>query len=486
MRAQNFFLALGALTTSIYATTSSHDVVVIGGGLSGLSAAQKLGAAGKDVVVLEARHRTGGRVYNAPLTTISRAVTEVGAEYVGPTQDHVLALIKDLGLTIYPTYNNGSNVFYRNAQRSTYAADGLTGAVPNVDPLSLLGVLAAQTDLDNMAATINISSPYTNPQAKEWDSQTLQTWIDGRFPPLTADAKFLLTEASQAIWSANPNQLSLLYTVIYIAAAGNETTKGTLERLTDTGDGGAQMYRVNGGTQLIATKLAQRLGSTVVQLNKPVTSINQTASGSYDVWTQSGDCFTAPKVVVAMSPPLAGRITYTPPLPAARDGLTQSMPMSNIGKAVAIYDTPFWRAAGLTGQVLTDSGLVLATFDSSPADASYGAIMGFIGADNMRAYDGASVGNITDHVREEYARYFGDEARNVREWIVQRWDNEVFSRGGPEAIAGPGVLTDYGAALRAVVGGIHFAGTESSDYWIGYMDGAIRSGERVAREILGQ
>jgi monoamine oxidase len=193
---------------------------------------------------------------------------------------------------------------------------------------------------------------------------------------------------------------------------------------------------------------------------------------------------SARKVIIAMSPPLASRIRYSPLLPASRDQLTQRMPMGALGKAIAIYEKPFWRADNLTGQVVSDSGIVRSTFDSSPADASYGAMMGFIEADEMRKFDALSEEDIKAAVTADYVKYFGAKAANVRSWVIQRWDLEEFSRGGPVAIAGPGVLTKYGSALTIPVHGIYFAGTESSDYWVGYMDGAIRSGERAARQIL--
>lgn len=273
----------------------------------------------------------------------------------------------------------------------------------------------------------------------------------------------------------------MFYVIAYTAAAGNETLAGTVERMIATDDG-AQQWRVEGGTQLIAIELAAKLGSSVISLNSPVRSITQVGD-LYEVVSDS-TTVTATSVVVAMSPPLAARISYSPPLPAIRDQLTQRMPMGSIGKAVAIYDTPFWRALNLSGQAVSDVGYGRATFDSSPQDASFGALMAFLEADDVRYLDGLSIDEVQTLVLEDFVRYFGDEAAAPRQFILQRWDLEEWSRGGPVAFSPPGVLTKYGPALKAPVGGIHFAGTESSDYWVGYMDGAIRSGERVAKEIL--
>jgi monoamine oxidase len=88
-------------------------------------------------------------------------------------------------------------------------------------------------------------------------------------------------------------------------------------------------------------------------------------------------------------------------------------------------------------------------------------------------------------VLDELATLFGGAARNPTGYYESRWTNERYTRGCPVAIAGPGTLLAYGAALRPPSGRIHWAGTETSTYWNGYMDGAVRSGERAAAEVIG-
>ncbi|PWN91830.1 amine oxidase [Acaromyces ingoldii] len=456
-----------------------YDAVIVGGGLSGLSTARELAKAGKSFVVLEARNRTGGRVHNAQLA--NGGYTEVGAEFVGPTQDEVIKLASDLGLKLFDTYNTGDNVIYQNGKASTYSSSTpVLGAVPPQDPVTLLQLLSFINDFDNMASQINVNNPWNATNAAKWDSQTFSQYLDGRL--LTPAARFLIEEASASIFSAETDELSLLYAVSYVAAAGNATTKGSFERLIDTADG-AQAQRVEGGTELLASQLATKLGSQNIKLNSPVRSI-QKSGATYNVVTSGKTTYTGKHVVVAMSPPLAGRISYEPKLPASRDALTQRMPMGSIGKAIAVYDKPFWRQSGKTGQAISDRGNVRTTFDNSPSDGRFGALMGFIEADQMRALDNATEQELINAIQPDYVNYFGQEANNVRQWIFQRWDLEEYSRGGPTATAGPGVYTTVGPALRAQVGALHFAGTESADYWVGYMDGAIRSGQRAAKEVL--
>lgn len=450
------------------------DVAVVGAGLSGLTAARDLINAGKSVVVLEARDRVGGRVLNAHLA--NGGITELGAEFVGPTQDRVLNMISTLGLKTYDTYNVGNDVLWHNNTRGTYV--GGASGIPPLDIPSLLQAAAAEEALDSMAATINVSAPWTHPSALDWDGMTFGSWLNSTIT--LSPARFLLDLFSTSVFSAESVELSFLYVLSYIASAGNETLVGTVERLINTEDA-AQAQRVEGGTQLIAIKLAESLGLENIKFNAQVRSITKTSDG-YDIGGNYP--VSAKQVVVAMSPPLASRIEYYPLLPASRDQLTQRMPMGSIGKAIAIYETPFWRSQNLTGQALSDDGIVRATFDNSPSDASFGALMGFIEADEMRQFDAQSEDAVKAAVLQDYVKYFGPEANNITEFVLQRWDNEQFSRGGPVAYGPPTVLTRFGPALKQPVGGIHFAGTETAPYWTGYMDGAIRSGERVAQEIL--
>jgi monoamine oxidase len=472
-------LLSSCLSTHVFASAvpESVDVAVVGAGLSGLTTARDLLHGGKSVVVLEARDRVGGKVYNHPLK--NGGVTEVGAEFVGPTQDKVLQMISDLELQTFDTYTEGRNILWRNNTRFAYAPDPQLGGVPPVGQASLVEVAGVQMQLNAWAAELNTSAPWAHPKAGELDSVTFQKFIDQK--ATLADTKFALTAASKAIFAAEPREISLLYVVAYIAAAGNETIVGTLDRLIATQDG-AQEKRVVGGTGLIPETLAKKIGTEHIVLDAAVSAITKTYGG-YQVVSRAGTVH-AKKVVVAMAPPLLRQITFSPPLSGSRQHLNEEMKMSHIGKGIPIYSTPFWRNDNFSGQVISDSGSTIGTFDSTPEDTSFGAILGFILGDDMRALDKLTPAQCEEKLLADYKKYFGDKATDVTEFVLQRWDLEEWSRGGPVAIAPPNVLTKYGSALRSSVGGLHFAGTETSPYWTGYMDGAIRSGERVAKEIL--
>ncbi|KAJ5827521.1 Flavin amine oxidase [Penicillium robsamsonii] len=471
-----FLLALPYCHALVAAPSREVDIAIIGGGLSGLSTAKQLAAANKSFVIVEARDRVGGRVLNSSPT--GHYAQELGAEFVAPTQDRVLALAAELGLPIYKTYTVGNSTFYRNGTARHYQ-DNL-GGIPPVGISSLVELASFMNDINTLASEVDLEAPWNTPNATALDSMTLETYVNSRLS--TSDSRALLDVAIPAILSTELKEPSLLYSLWCIAAAGNETGPGTINRLIGV-DGGAQDSRVSGGTQLLATLLAERLNSQNIYLNTPVRKVQLQSESNYLV---SSDDLTisARHVVLAMSPPLISRITFDPLLPAGRDQLNQRMPMGALGKAIAIFPDAWWRAEGLNGAGVSDTGSIRVTYDNSPADGSFGAMMGFIEADEMRKLDSASEDEVKNQVKRSFANLFGDRVNTATDVLVQRWDLEEFSRGGPSAFMPPGVLTQYGVCLRAPVGRIHFAGTETSLRWIGYMDGAISSGERVAREIL--
>jgi monoamine oxidase len=453
------------------------DVIVVGAGFAGLTAARRVAAAGHSVIVLEARRRVGGRAWNEPLS--GGEVSERGATFIGATQDHILALAKDMGVATFDTYDQGLNVYVNSGQRSTYSDTGITGTAPP-DLLVLPELAITVQRLDTMATTIPIDAPWKAKDAGTWDSQTLDSWF--RANSLSDRFRRLIPVATRPIFGAEPDELSLLYVVFYIASSGNEKNVGTFERNFNTRAGG-QQSRFVGGSQAIPAKMAKQLGRRVV-LSAPVRRIVQNAGGvrvETDKLTVRGK-----RVIVAIPPTLAGRIDYHPALPAERDQLTQRLAQGNLTKVTAVYDKPFWRAKGLTGTAISTDGLVNATYDDSPPGGSPGVVFGFVGGDSARTYGRMSAAARREQVLKEFALYFGNEALNPRAFFDTRWAEEAWTRGCPVGIAPPGVLTAYGSALRDPVDRIHWAGTETSNYWAGYMDGAVRSGERAAAEVLGR
>ena len=454
------------------------DVVVVGAGFAGLTAARELVRAGRSVIVLEARERVGGRILNASIGD-GQAI-EIGGQWVGPTQDRVLALGEAMGVPTYKTYNEGDNLYYRGGSLQRFSSSGPLGPVPP-DPEGAPQAAAFIQQLNDMAAQVPREAPWEAPRAAEWDSQTVETFK--RANTATEGGHFLIDVGVEAVFAAEPRDISLLWALFYTAAAGNESTPGDFNRLLNTA-GGAQESRYVGGSQRVTLRMAKQLGSKRVVLGSPVRRIKQ---GGKSVTVESDRAIVnAKRVIVAIPPTLCQRIDFSPALPTARDRLTQNWPMGSVVKCEAVYDRPFWRDEGLTGQVVSDASPVKITFDNTPASGSPGVMLGFIEGRDSRIWGKKSAGERRAAVLRNFATYLGDQALNPRRYLEMAWQDETWSGGCYAGNLTPGALLDFGPAIRAPVGRIHWAGTETATLWAGYMDGAVRSGERAAAEALAR
>ncbi|AYC31713.1 flavin monoamine oxidase family protein [Pseudomonas cavernae] len=444
---------------------SRIDAIVVGAGISGLTAAWRLAQAGKRVRVLEANDRVGGRTLNHRFT--SGEVVEVGGQWVGPTQARILGLLNELQLETFPLWNQGDNLTLFGGKLKSYR-----GTIPRFAPHVLLDVLQAQVRLDRLAKQIPLDDPSRHPRAGEWDRMTFAEWI--RRSLKTGQGRQVLELVSGAVFAAAPHDLSFLHVLFYIRSG---TDLDTLLGVAN----GAQQDRILGGSQRICEELAARLGDAV-RLGQPVRALRQDEAG-VELLTDSASHQSA-RVIMAIPPTLLLRITQEPLLPGWRDQLLQRLPQGAVIKCMALYETPFWRARGLSGQATSERGPVRLTFDNSVPGSSKGVLMGFIEGDEARQWSAAAADERRAAVLECFARYFGAEAQQPREYVDQCWADEPFARGCYAALFPPGLWSNGAARLRQPVGRLHFAGTETATRWMGYFDGAVQAGERAAAEVL--
>jgi monoamine oxidase len=445
--------------------THEADVAVIGAGLAGLTAARELDDAGVSVVVLEARDRVGGRLLNAPIG--DGKIVEIGGQWIGPGQSRMYALAEEAGIATFPTHTDGENLLELGGRIRRYR-----GTIPRLAPHVLLDVALAQRKLNRLAGEISPEAPWQAPRARDWDGQTMRTWLARNVRTSAARAMFGI--ACSIVWGTSPEQISLLHVLFYVRSAGS------LELILDT-EGGAQQDRFVGGSQTVALWLSERLGDRVKR-SSPVRRIDQSETAVRLV--ADGYAVHAERAVVAVPPNLAGRITYEPALPANRDLLTQQMPQGMTTKCHAVYDTPFWRSQGLSGEAVSARGPVGVIYDNSPPDGSPGVLVGFVTGNEAGAVADLPADDRKEIVLDCFARFFGEQARTPVRFIEQSWEKEEWTRGCPTCRFPPGGWTAWGPYLRAPIGRIHWAGTETATVWSGYMEGAVQSGERAAQEVL--
>ncbi|MFJ5294823.1 flavin monoamine oxidase family protein [Streptomyces sp. NPDC088348] len=443
------------------------DVVVVGAGYAGLSAALRLREQGLDVVVLEASSRVGGRVLSEERP--SGPVVDHGGQWAGPTQQHLLALAERFGCRTFPTWETGQHTeVWHDGSRVGYA-----GAAPAAGP-GIADYLRITALLDELALTVDLERPWLTPRFTEWDGRSAETF----FREQTADPDTLvrLALAVQGVWCAEPREISLFHVLFYIRAAGS------YEQLMETRDC-AQDRRFAQGAAGPAHAVAQLLGDRI-RLGEQVCDVEQ-AGSAVRVRTAAGTVVQAHRAVVALPPPAVRSIAFSPALPESRSGWIAHSAMGRVAKVHAVYAEPFWRAEGLSGiATLYGSPPVGVVFDNSPEDGSAGVLVAFVYGDRADAWAGLDQDERRTAVLGSLRAVVGERAERPVDYTETLWADDEFARGGYAAYAAPGGWSGYGEhGWREPTGAVHWAGTETATVWNGYIDGAIASGYRAAGEI---
>ena len=426
-----------------------REVVVIGGGISGLTAAWTLKKMGRDFQLLEVRDRVGGRTLNE--ATAGGGYAELGGQWVGPTQDAVLNLMSRLGIGKFTTYHNGRMV---NDTRET------------LGPLEIADYYQAIQRIDRLAHTVPLANPWHAPQAAQWDAMTVQDWMNANMR--TDAAKDLIDFTVQVDFGGPARSVSFLWFLFYVHSGTD------FETMSDA----AQRWRIDGGAHTISQELEQRLPNRI-EFGAGVDGILWGDRGAL-IHFGGHRVISADKVIVAMMPKDMERLGFFPQLPAQRQSLNRLWSAGGGDKYFAVYPTPFWRAQGLNGQAISDNQFIVMSFDNSPPSGTPGILGGFgILEGENRPPTRALRRRL---VLRAFEDFFGPQARNPISFHEKSWGLDPHTAGCVTPLA-PGLLTAYGPAIRTPIGPFHWAGTESSEVWCGYMDGAVRAGVRAAQEV---
>lgn len=446
---------------------TSFDVCVIGAGFGGLAAAHAIKRAGKSVVVLEARDRVGGRTLTLPLP--DGGWVDEGGQWVGAGHDRFYYWIKETGKTTYPSPNFGEALVFGPARKAYQRVGDDWSVLPGMNRVD-----AIKKKLQAMANSLDPAAPWLHPSARAWDGITFAQWLAQNVKE-TNIREYLVGDMSYAC--ASPEQISLLSFLSMVrACVGFDALNGF--------DNAAQQDRIVGGSQPVATRMAELLGDDTVRLKNAVRRVRWTEREA----TINTDTLEiqARHVIFACPPTLMGAIEFSPSLPVARAKITQHWPQGLVIKVGMVYDRPFWRDAGLSGMSLDYSAMVSETADSSapPEHSKAGVLTGFIYTDQALAASQMSAVDRRQRILNEMAARFGDNARTPERIIEMNWSTQVWTRGCYGGYLAPGATYAFRSAVRDAIGPLHWAGTETSPVWPTFIEGAIRSGERAAAEAL--
>eukprot|EP01119_Soliformovum_irregulare_P022501 TRINITY_DN7711_c0_g1_i1.p1 TRINITY_DN7711_c0_g1~~TRINITY_DN7711_c0_g1_i1.p1 ORF type:complete len:486 (+),score=154.30 TRINITY_DN7711_c0_g1_i1:81-1538(+) len=462
-----------------------YDVAIVGGGLSGLYAATLLAKQGKSVILLEAKNRLGGRTETVEY---QGRKFDVGAQWVGPVhlQPRLNRLIEELGFKVEIQHSAGKGLLFFDGQKDEYE-----GEVSNVEGLADYDRIIDK--MDQLALSLPETEPWNHSHTLDEikDFPTPHHWIEA----MTDEVKVreIIESSIRCLLTSEPEELSWFYFLWFLKCGGGYATHSdTLHA--------AQHSTVIGGTQQISNEMGSRLQKSAnvkICLSSPVTLIRShripdTSIVDFvdvvynDTSNKMFNKITCRSVIISCPPVMCNRIMFEPPLPASRDVLQQRMRMGAVIKVFVTYQKPFWREMGYSGEIFTSGSPICNYYDASSSDGSNYALIGFIAGRD--ALDASSSGSTPEIRREavisQLEKLIGPQARDLATgYLEKNWMEEEWSRGGYMGVLPPNVLRNFGKFLTAPNNRIFWAGTESADKWMGYMEGALESAERAVDQL---
>eukprot|EP01098_Paradermamoeba_levis_P014672 TRINITY_DN7109_c0_g1_i1.p1 TRINITY_DN7109_c0_g1~~TRINITY_DN7109_c0_g1_i1.p1 ORF type:complete len:514 (+),score=160.26 TRINITY_DN7109_c0_g1_i1:47-1543(+) len=445
---------------------TDFDVIVIGAGISGLSAAKQCQEAGLKVAVLEARDRVGGRTLTID---VDGHAVDLGGMWTNPnTQQNISRVCKELNVESFFQFENGKKILEVEGNVSSYSS-----SIPSLSLFNLIDLQLIIFRFEWFLRKINVFSPFLSNRAYEFDSTSVEAFL--KRVSWSSATISMIDVASRIILGQETRDVSLLWWLYYFKSG-----KG-VDSLIEVK--GAQLMRFKGGAQQVSKKLAEKIGEKNVIFNSPVVSIDYNDSG-VSILTREGKRYTSKYVIVAIPPALCGRIFYSPPLPPLKDQLFQKWSMGYALKVICIYPKPFWREKGFSGEAISDGGPVTIVFDTSTPNLEMASLTSFLVGDVGRRWGAEKEGERKKEILKQLKRYFGDEAEHPTYYHEMNWGSEPYSGGCPVCSLPTGGFSSFGDQIRKPVGNIHWAATETATEWAGFMDGAVTSGERAAQEVI--
>ena len=446
-----------------------RDVVVVGAGPSGLTAARQLKKAGLSVAVLEARDRVGGRTWT---DTIDGAMLEIGGQWVSPDQTVLLELLDELGLETYSRYRDGESIYIgADGKRTRYTGESFPVSETTAAEMDkLIGLL------DGLAAEIGPTEPWAHPKARELDTISFHQWLRQNSPDEEACSNIGLFIAGGML-TKPAHAFSALQAVLMAASAGSFTHLTDEDFILDK--------RVVGGMQQVSLLQAQELGDDVV-LNSPVRTVkwaDEPDGGSRVTVVSDRARVNARYVIMAVPPNLYSRVSFDPPLPRRQHQMHQHQSLGLVIKVHAVYKTPFWREEGLSGTGFSAGSLVQEVYDNTNHGDSRGTLVGFVSDEKADAVFELSAEDRRRAILESIAAFLGDKALEPEVYYESDWGSEEWTRGAYASSYDLGGLHRYGKDQHQPVVPIYWSSSDLAAEGYQHVDGAIRMGQLTAARV---
>ncbi|WP_241976949.1 MULTISPECIES: NAD(P)/FAD-dependent oxidoreductase [unclassified Cryobacterium] len=444
-----------------------RDIVIIGAGASGLTAATELRKAGLTVAVLEARDRVGGRLHT---DDIDGAMLEIGGQWVSPDQDALKETIAELGLETFARYREGESVYINAAGERTR----FEGEIFPVSADTEREMVALIATLDELVDQMDPDRPWAHPRAVELDQISFRRWLEQETDDQEARDNISLFIAG-AMLTKPAHAFSTLQALLMAASAGSFSNLVDADFILDE--------RVVGGLQRVPILLAENLSDDVF-LGQAARTVRWGDAG-VSVLTDDLEV-RARRVIVAVPPVLYTRISFDPPLPRRQQMMHQHLSMGFVIKVHAVYETPFWREDGLSGTAFSPYELSHEAYDNTNFNDPRGTLVGFVSDEAADGVFTVSAEERKQRILTSLSHYFGEKALSPVVYYESDWGTEEWTRGAYAASFDLGGLARFGADLRTPVGPILFSCSDLAGKGYQHVDGAIRMGRAAAAEIVAE
>lgn len=435
------------------------DVVIVGAGLSGLAAALELRKSNLSFVVLEARNRPGGRVYSKQ--TDGNVAIDFGAQWISPKHHRMKKLISNFGFSTVSTYKKGKTIYEFNQKVSFQKFPPITG-------IGYIDIYQFSQKLNRHSNQLFAKAPWESPTAYQLDQITMLQYLEKHM--YTKLGKRYITLLFEEMLCSKLNDVSALDVMWCIKTAGNVHNIKKSEKLWIEEGAGDLM-------EAIASSLSGKM-----EYNCPVQKIAYNREG-VSILTNK-NCWKARRAIIAVPPNLQTQIEFEPPLPTIKSQLNERSWMPSVIKFIIFYKTPFWRKLNLTGMIYSENSVVKQAVDITPKHQKVGVLTVLSNGSAARHLEKLSEQERRNEVLATLTRFLGNNAATPLQFHEKNWTEDEWTRGGYGIHYAPGVIINFGAALFEPVLTLHWAGSETATEWRMYMEGAVQSGERAAKEVL--